>query len=197
MAFHLHVLPLPVDNTLLPTMLSLSHALTRMHEHTAKRACTHTEGWSRHTHTLTPLPLSLQGSQLTHKLCFIHNQPVLCSPPPQPQPGRVGFLPSLLWQGENKGPMDLKTLPGRTRGVQNKDQKKKKNWGYLNLCTRQPGAIFKLDLSPPSEGILLSLSFSFSLSFFLCLSGCCTTHINYSSLVSPFPGKTNHRWSLC
>lgn len=45
----------------------------------------------------------------------------------------------------------------------------------------------------PSEGTLLCFSLSLSP---LCLSSYCTTRINYSLLVSRFPGKTNHRWSL-
>lgn len=92
-------------------------------------------------------------------------------------------LPLLLQRGH----ICLQTLLGRNQPVQNKDSR-----GCLHLGTRQPVAIFKLARSPPLRA---PCSVSPSLSP-LCLSSYCTTRINYSLLVSRFPGKTNHRWSL-
>lgn len=162
---------------------------SRTHRHTTETPDTHTHGHAKRTHTLClrPTRSSTRPRSRTHG----PRPPGTNSPPSYIPSTSMGFLcrpssarlPLLLQRGH----ICLQTLLGRNQPVQNKDSR-----GCLHLSTRQPVAIFKLVRSPPLRA---PCSVSPSLSP-LCLSSYCTTHINYSLLVSRFPGKTNHRWSL-
>lgn len=168
-----------------PTMHPLPHTPT----HDRDTRHTHTHGHAKRTHTLClrPTRSSTRPRSRTHG----PRPPGTNSPPSYIPSTSMGFLcrpssarlPLLLQRGH----ICLQTLLGRNQPVQNKDSR-----GCLHLSTRQPVAIFKLVRSPPLRA---PCSVSPSLSP-LCLSSYCTTHINYSLLVSRFPGKTNHRWSL-
>lgn len=169
----------------LPAPRRRSHnAPAPAHTHTDRHTDTHTGTGSPGANALqhtAPLPHARPPpprNQLTPELHPIHQPGFLCRP-------SSARLPLLLQRGH----ICLQTLLGRKQPVQNKDSR-----GCLHLSTRQPVAIFKLVRSPPLRAPC-SVSPSLSLSP-LCLSSYCTTRINYSLLVSRFPGKTNHRWSL-
>lgn len=160
---------------------------THTHTHT-RRASAHT---SAHSHPHSRALPGANAHRHTAPLAHARPPPGTNLPPSYIPFTSLGFLcrpssarlPLLLQRGH----ICLQTLLGRNQPVQNKDSR-----GCLHLSTRQPVAIFKLVRSPPLRA---PCSVSPSLSP-LCLSSYCTTHINYSLLVSRFPGKTNHRWSL-
>lgn len=125
-----------------------------------------------------------------------------CTHPPTHQTRHPHFnpiTPATSPSYSTLGEMCLETLlsHGRTKATQ----------GSLNLCTTEAGSYFQalsLRVSPlPSTLGFLRVSERQLLSVFLsCLRACpvtdCTTHINYSWLLSlRFAGKTNHRWSRC
>ena len=125
-------------STALPT---ITRAATRAHTHTH----THSSRQA-HTHTRTHAP---QETNLPTSYLSFRKLVLLCSP-------SSAF--SCLSSAAEKGHICLKALLGRNQPVQNKGSR-----GCLNLGTRQPVAIFKLVLSPPSEGTLLCFSLSLSL----------------------------------
>lgn len=136
-------------------LTTCSTALPTMHPPAATRTHTHTHtqtGWHTHTHTHvhTRTP-SLPPKKATYPQVSFHSKKkqqlvFLCSP---------SSVFSCLSSAAEKGHICLKALLGRNHLVQNKDSR-----GCLNLSTRQPVAIFKLVLSPPSEGTLLCFSLS-------------------------------------
>lgn len=120
-----------------PQSPALPHARTHTHTHSSRQA---------HTHTRTHAP---QETNLPTSYLSFRKLVLLCSP-------SSAF--SCLSSAAEKGHICLKALLGRNQPVQNKGSR-----GCLNLGTRQPVAIFKLVLSPPSEGTLLCFSLSLSL----------------------------------